>query len=593
MEFGTLDILELIGSLGLFLFGMKVMSDALLQLAGNKMRSILARLTSNRVLGIFTGFMITSVIQSSSATTLMVVSFSNAALLTLPEAISVIMGANIGTTITAWLITILGFKVSMSTISLPLVGFGFAFTFSKKERFKNWGYFVVGFALLFLGLEFLKEAMPNLNENPGILEFLDQYTEAGFASVLLFLMIGTLLTVIVQSSSATMALTLIMTAQGWIPFEMAAAMVLGENIGTTITANIAAIVGNFRAKRTARAHLIFNLIGVLWMLAVFYPFLMGISQLAQGLGSGDPYLNAMAIPVAISLFHTVFNICNTFLLVWFVKPIAKLVERLVREKEAPERTIDEPKFLKKSMLKYPETAIATLELETEYLFRNAIFEIVTHALNIHRTDVRSDLKAKKIVKRSKEDFKTDVRALYLSKVKTIYGEIIRYATLAQSQLKLSEAQNQRISQLRLANRRMVELIRDVGELNRNVSKYIDSDNEAIRKAYNRLRIWMIKVLRAIYAPVEESTLEKYHNILQHLLEEVDIKLHEGHLDVDQLIREDLITTEMMSSLINDQDHVHELTSKLIAVAEILYVERDPLIFAKNEEEENLVIQEQC
>ena len=593
MEFGTLDFLELIGSLGLFLFGMKVMSDALLQLAGNKMRSILARLTSNRVLGIFTGFMITSVIQSSSATTLMVVSFSNAALLTLPEAISVIMGANIGPTITAWLITILGFKVSMSAISLPLVGFGFAFTFSKKERFKNWGYFVVGFALLFLGLEFLKEAMPNLNENPGILEFLDQYTEAGFTSVLLFLMIGTLLTVIVQSSSATMALTLIMTAQGWIPFEMAAAMVLGENIGTTITANIAAIVGNFRAKRTARAHLIFNLIGVLWMLAVFYPFLMGISQLAQGLGSGDPYLNALAIPVAISLFHTVFNICNTFLLVWFVKPIAKLVERLVREKEAPERTIDEPKFLKKSMLKYPETAIATLELETEYLFRNAIFEIVTHALNIHRTDVRSDLKAKKIVKRSKEDFKTDVRALYLSKVKTIYGEIIRYATLAQSQLKLSEAQNQRISQLRLANRRIVEIIRDVGELNRNVSKYIDSDNEAIRKAYNRLRLWMIRVLRAIYAPVDQSTIEEYHNTLQYLLEEVSAKLHEGHLDVDRLIREDLITTEMMSSLINDQDHVHELTSMLITVAEILYVQRDPLIFSKNEEEATLVIQEQA
>lgn len=592
MEFGTLDFLELIGSLGLFLFGMKVMSDALLQLAGNKMRSILARLTSNRALGIFTGFMITSVIQSSSATTLMVVSFSNAALLTLPEAISVIMGANIGTTITAWLITILGFKVSMSAISLPLVGFGFAFTFSKKERFKNWGFFVVGFALLFLGLEFLQEAMPNLNENPGILEFLNQYTEDGFASVLLFLMIGTLLTVIVQSSSATMALTLIMTAQGWIPFEMAAAMVLGENIGTTITANIASIVGNFKAKRTARAHLIFNLIGVLWMLALFYPFLMGISQLAQILGSGSPYLDALAIPVAISLFHTVFNICNTFLLAWFVKPIAKLVERMVPEKEIPERTIDEPKFLKKSMLKYPETAIATLELETEYLFRNAIFEIVTHALNITRTDVRSDLKAKKIVKRSKEDFKTDVRALYLSKVKTIYGEIIRYATLAQSQLKLSEAQNQRISQLKLANRRMVEIIRDAGELNRNVSKYIDSENDAIRKAYNRLRLWMIRVLRAIYIPVDEGVPAEYHNTLQYFLEEVGAKLHEGHLDVDRLIREDLITTEMMSSLINDQDHVHELTSMLITVAEILYVQRDPLMFSKNEEEETLDFQEQ-
>lgn len=585
MEYGTRDILELIGSLGLFLFGMKVMSDALLQLAGNSMRAILARLTSNRVLGIFTGFMITSAIQSSSATTLMVVSFSNAGLLTLPEAISVIMGANIGTTITAWLITILGFKVSMSALALPLVGIGFALTFAKKERLKHWGTFIVGFALLFIGLEFLKDAMPDLNENPGILEFLNRYTEAGFASVLLFLLIGTLLTVIVQSSSATMALTLIMTAQGWIPFEMAAAMVLGENIGTTITANLAAIVGNFQAKRTARAHLIFNLIGVVWMLVVFYPFLKLISWLTTRLGEGDPYANALAVPVAISLFHTIFNCCNTFLLAWFVKPIAHLVERFVPEVAVPERTIDEPKFLKKSMLKYPETAIATLELETDYLFRNAIFEIVTHALNITRTDVRSDLKAKKIVKRSKEDFKTDVRALYLSKVKTIYGEIIRYATLAQSQLKLTEPQNHRISQLKLANRRMVEIIRDVGELNRNVSRFIDSENPAIRRAYDRLRQWMIKVLRAIYKPVEPDSKEHYHKMLLQILEQVKYKLHEGHLDVDQLIREDKITTEMMSSLINDQDHVHELTNKLIAVAEILYVQDDPLTFLQNGDNE--------
>jgi phosphate:Na+ symporter len=184
-------------------------------------------------------------------------------LLTLTESISVIMGANIGTTITAWLITILGFKVSMSTIALPLVGFGFIFTFFKKESLKNTGTFIIGFAVLFIGLQFLKDAVPDIKNNPDILAFLTKYTDMGYWSVLLFLFIGTLLTLIVQSSSATMALTLVMTAQGWIPFELAAAMVLGENIGTTITANIAAFVANFRAKQTARAHLIFNLIGVL------------------------------------------------------------------------------------------------------------------------------------------------------------------------------------------------------------------------------------------------------------------------------------------------------------------------------------------
>ncbi|UCD60908.1 MAG: Na/Pi cotransporter family protein [Flavobacteriaceae bacterium] len=570
MEFGFADILQLIGSLGLFLFGMKVMSDALLRLAGNKMRSILATMTSNRFLGIGTGFLITSVIQSSSATTLMVVSFSNASLLTLPEAISVIMGANIGTTITAWLITILGFKVSMSAIALPLVGLGFLFTFSKKEKSKNWGGFIIGFAVLFIGLQFLKDAMPNINDNPQILEFLSRYTNAGFWSVLLFLFIGTLLTVVIQSSSATMALTLIMTAEGWIPFEMAAAMVLGENIGTTITANLAAIVGNYQAKRTARAHLIFNVLGVVWMLLLFYPFLQMISWLAQQLGSPSPYLVAAAIPVAISLFHTVFNILNTFILVWFIKPIARLVAKIVPEKLDPEKAIEEPKFLEMKMLQYPETAIASLIKETKYLYKNAIFEIVAHALNIHRKDIISELKPKAVVKKSTKDFKTDVRALYLRKVKTIYGEIIKFAVNAQSNLKLNESQNSKIMELKLANRKMVEIIRNVLDLGNNVSKYLDSDNPHIKKVYDSFRKKVVKVLRVIYLFRTEKDKDQYHQKLLILRQNARENIHKGNLEIDRLIRKDLITTDMASSLVNDTDNLNNLIQELIEVAEILY-----------------------
>jgi len=577
MEYGFTDILQLIGSLGLFLFGMKVMSDALLRLAGNKMRSILATMTSNRFLGIATGFLITSVIQSSSATTLMVVSFSNASLLTLPEAISVIMGANIGTTITAWLITILGFKVSMSAIALPLVGLGFLITFSKKEKSKNWGEFIIGFAILFIGLQFLKEAMPNIDDNPQILEFLTRYTDAGFWSVLLFLLIGTFLTLIIQSSSATMALTLLMTAQGLIPFELAAAMVLGENIGTTITANIASIVGNYQAKRTARAHLIFNVLGVVWMLLLFYPFLHMISWLVQQLGSPSPYLVAAAIPVAISLFHTVFNVLNTFILVWLIKPIALLVEKMVPEIILPEIAIEVPKYLDDKMLKYPETAIATLFKETDYLYKNAIFEIVTHALNIHRSDILSDLKAKKVIKKSVEDFKTDVRALYLSKVKTIYGEIIKYATLAQSTLKLTETQNRRIMQLKLANRNMVEIIRDVRELNRNVSKYLGSENTFIKDRYNNYRKLVITVLRVIFLYRTELSREEFHTELNVLSSKIEDNLEKENVKIDRLIREGLITTDMASSLVNDHDNVKILMEKLIEVAQILYTSKDPLL----------------
>jgi phosphate:Na+ symporter len=577
MAYGFYDILQLIGALGVFLFGMKVMSDALLKLAGNKMRSILATMTSNRFLGIFTGFFITSVIQSSSATTLMVVSFSNAGLLTLTEAIGVIMGANIGTTITAWLIAILGFKVSMSTIALPLVGFGFAFTFAKKDQTKNWGNFIIGFALLFIGLQFLKEAMPDIKNNPEILEFLSNYTDLGYLSILLFLLIGTILTVVIQSSSATMALTLIMCAQGWIPFELAAAMVLGENIGTTITANLAAFVANYQAKRTARAHLVFNLIGVLWMLILFYPFLRFVSWLTEQVGSDSPYVNAAAIPVAISLFHTTFNIINTFLLVWFVNPIARLVERLIPVKTEQEKAIEEPKFLIKTALKYPETAISTLVKESKYLFKNAIFEIVTHALNIHREDIKSDLKLKKVIKKSNILFETDIRDLYATKIKHIYGEIIRFATKAQSTLSLSETQNKEISEIKTANRRMVEVIKDVNELSRNVGAYLNSDNPYIKKEYDTLRKRVAKVLRVVYLFRTEKDNKKYYKILKKLKEEAKLNKITENKEIDNLIRKDLITVDMASSLVNDHDNVNDMIKNMIIVAELLYGKRDTIL----------------
>jgi phosphate:Na+ symporter len=572
MQYGFTEILQLIGALGVFLFGMKVMSDALLLLAGNKMRSILARMTSNRVFGIATGFLITSVIQSSSATTLMVVSFANAGLLTLVESIGVIMGANIGTTITAWLITILGFKVSMSAIALPLVGFGFGFTFLKKEQLKNLGSFIIGFALLFIGLQYLKEAMPDIKNNPELLAFLARYTDLGYLSVLLFLMIGTLLTVVIQSSSATMALTLIMTAQGWIPFELAAAMVLGENVGTTITANLAAIIGNYKAKQTARAHLIFNLIGVLWMLILFYPFLKMVSWLAVYLGSESPYVSAAAIPVAISLFHTTFNIANTFLLVWFVKPIASIVERIVLEKVEEEKEIDEPKFLSKSILKYPETAISALTKESKHLFKNTIFEIVAHALNIHRTDIKSDLKVKKIIKKSNVLFDTNVRELYITRVKKIYGEIIKYATKTQTTLYLTEAQNNELLELKIANRKMVEILRDVGELSRNIGIYLNSEKE-----YDKIRNKVVKVLRTIHLFRTEIENEVYHEKLVKLKKEAKINIHSNNLDIDDLIRKDLISVDMASSLFNDFDNVNDMIDNLIDVADLLYGKKDSLL----------------
>ena len=333
IKFGIVEILTLIGSLGFFLFGMKLMSEALQKVAGDKMRGILASMTSNRLKGLLTGVLITAVIQSSSATTVMVVSFVNAGLLSLIEAIGVIMGANIGTTITAWLISILGFKVKMSAITLPLIGFSFPLLFSKNNQKKSWGEFIIGFAILFMGLEFLKDSVPNIKEHPEILEFLSQYTNMGLFSNFIFLIIGTLLTIVIQSSSATMTLTLVMCFNGWIDFEIAASMVLGENIGTTITANLAAIVANVSAKRAAFAHFIFNMFGVLWIFFLLPVFTRGIDNLMVHLGSESPYLSDAALPIGLSVFHSSFNILNAFLLIGFAPFIEKTVTRLMPPKE--------------------------------------------------------------------------------------------------------------------------------------------------------------------------------------------------------------------------------------------------------------------
>lgn len=337
MNYSFFDFLTLVGSLGLFLYGMKMMSEGLQKVAGDGMRSILSAMTSNRLKGVLTGVLITALIQSSSATTVMVVSFVNAGLLSLVQSIGVIMGANIGTTVTAWIISILGFKVKISALSLPLIGLGVPFIFSKIGKRKFWGEFIIGFALVFMGLEFLKESVPNINENPQILGFLSDYTHLGFGSTLLFLLLGTVLTIVIQSSSATMALTLVMCNNGWISFELAAAMVLGENIGTTITANIAAAIANSSAKKAARAHFIFNVFGVIWMLIAFKWFLLGVSWFVVNImGTASPFVEPSAVPIALSMFHTAFNITNVLLLFGFAPFIVKVVEYMVPKKEQDE-----------------------------------------------------------------------------------------------------------------------------------------------------------------------------------------------------------------------------------------------------------------
>ncbi len=373
MSFSFFDLLQLIGSLGIFIYGMKVFSDGLQKVAGNKLRTILKGMTSTRFRGILTGFTATTITQSSSTTTVMVVSFVNAGLITFLESTGVVMGANIGTTVTAWMISIFGFKMKITPIAIMMIGIFFPFIFFGKEKWRNLAEAMIGFGILFIGLDFIKNGVPNIQQNPEMFMFLDQFTEFGFLSIIIFVVAGTLLTLLTQSSSAASAITLVMLFQGWIDFPIAAAMVLGENIGTTVTANIAAVVGNVYAKRAARFHFVFNVFGVLWMLALIHPFLMGIDAVmgyflpgAESILHATDEVGRANATLALSLFHTTFNVTNVLLLVAFVPKIVRFIERYQKEKKDTQHRLQ---YISSGMMSSPELSISQAHKEIELFAR--------------------------------------------------------------------------------------------------------------------------------------------------------------------------------------------------------------------------------
>lgn len=402
MDYSFLDFLGLLGAVGLFLYGMKVMSEGLQKAAGDRLRNILSAMTRNRFTGTVTGFFITALIQSSSASTVMVVSFVNAGLMTLAQSMAVIMGANVGTTFTAWVIALFGFKVDISAFALPLIGLAVPMLFSSKSRTKSIGEFTIGFAFLFMGLSMINKYVPDLQSNPEMFAFLERYASMGFGSVLIFLMVGLLVTMIIQSSAATFAITLIMCSKGWITFDLACALVLGSNIGTTITPLLASMSGNVAAKRTAMGHLLFNLLGTLWVLFVFFPFVDLNTWITEEIGQGDPtalykyvtdlkvnhpeiynqlWNNTLPTPngdilhhqtvitqlqvsvsFGLSMFHTVFNLINLSIMIWLTKVYVKIVEFLVPAKHHGDDEF-QLKFIQGGILSASELNISQAEKE--------------------------------------------------------------------------------------------------------------------------------------------------------------------------------------------------------------------------------------
>ena len=424
MNYSFLDFLCLIGSVGLFLYGMKVMSEGLQKAAGDRLRNILSAMTRNRFTGTITGFAITALIQSSSASTVMVVSFVNAGLMTLAQSMAVIFGAYVGTTFTAWVIALFGFKVNISAFVLPLIGLAVPLLFSKKGRTKSIGEFLVGFSFLFMGLDMISLYVPDLQSNPEMFAFLKEYASMGISSILIFLAVGIVLTMVIQSSAATFAITLIMCTKGWITFDLACALVLGSNIGTTITPILASMSGNVAAKRTAMGHLLFNLLGTVWCICIFIPFCDFNAWLTDTIGAGNPnalynFVNGLeqsdpelynhlfdnslpaghevmakiatmqlSVSFGLSIFHTVFNLVNLSIMIWLTNVYVKVVERLIpaKHKEDEEFAL---KYISGGLLSSAELNIAQAEKEMA-VYAERVGRMLDMAQTLVHTKERSE-----------------------------------------------------------------------------------------------------------------------------------------------------------------------------------------------------------
>lgn len=392
MNYSIIDFLSLLGAVCLFLYGMKIMSEGLQKVAGDRLRNILGVMTKNRCAGVLTGIVITALIQSSSASTTMVVSFVNAGLMSLQQSMAVIFGANVGTTFTTWIISAFSFKVSISSYAIPLLAVAVPLIFMKKNTWKSTGEFLIGFCLLFMGLDSISTYVPDLKNNPEMLAFLSEYTSLGFGSTVLFFLVGTILTCVIQSSAATFAITLVMCSQGWISFELGCAIVLGGNIGTTITPVLASLSGNLAAKRTAMGHVLFNTLGSIVVLIVFDPFVRLVAGITDWVGGGDPMdagASSTTVALALAIFPTVFNTLNLFIMIWFTKLYVTIVCAIMPSRHKDSEEEFTLKYIGRGLLSASELNIAQAEKEIA-VYGERVHRMLGMAQNLIHLDEKSD-----------------------------------------------------------------------------------------------------------------------------------------------------------------------------------------------------------
>ena len=567
-------IKEVGAGVAILLFGMIMLEEGFNAFVEGPLQKLLRRMTNKLYKSLGLGFVVTAFLQSSSLISVITISFLSAGLIELYAGIGIIFGANLGTTATAWLVAIFGLKIKVSALAMPMLAFGILFVFQKSKSLKGIGYILAGLGFFFLGIHFMKQGFDIYQDSINLADF----AMPGFWGLIVYTMIGILITLILQSSSAAMALILTALAVGQITYDNSLALAIGANIGTTITAILGSLNANVAGKRLAGAHLVFNMVtGILALI-----FITQLEQLVNYI-SFSTGIAANNYTIKLSIFHTIFNFMGVLIMIPFINLLVRFLSRVFVEKEKDEEKIEYPVYLNESVLAYPQTALRALMDESKRLFEKATFEIVSHGLNLHVSDIKGGRKLKEVVQKSKEELEVDIDELYYNKVKIIYSKIIKYATLAQSKFSLTPEAMEAFTRIKLANRNVVETIKGIRGMRKNVTQYMLSDNKYIQKEYDRLRRKVLRVLREIYFTRKDETPEAHLERLERLKEKAyksDVLL-DGTLD--KLIREQKISSVMATSLANDSDNVADILKKLIETAELLYINSDTLVRLTEEE----------
>lgn len=567
---------EVAAGVAILLFGMKILEKGFTVFVEGTLQHVLTKATDTLIKSFGVGFIVTAFIQSSSLISVITISFLSAGLIQLSAGIGIIFGANLGTTVTAWLVSLFGLEIKVSAFALPMIAFGVLFTFQKTKSFKGFGNILTGLGFFFLGIHYMKDGFNTYEDSINLAE----YMIPGFLGLISFIAIGIIITLVFQSSSAAIALVLTALAAGQISYSHSLSLVIGINIGTTVTAALGSISANYEGKRLAAAHFIFQLVAGIVVLSLFIPLGKFVDLLSKLMG-----IAADDFTLKIALFHTLFNLIGVLIMLPLLKPLIALLQYLFKDTKQEAEPIEYPVYLNETILEFPQTALRALLDESKRLFENATFQIVSHGLSLHRSDIQGKEKLKVIVQQSKKTMYVDIETLYYEKVKVIYSKIIKYATLAQSKFSLTEEGMEAFTRIKLANRNIVEVIKNIRGLNANVSKYMVSENSYMQAEYDRLRRKVSGVLREVDITRREENREIHLLRLQKLknkAQQTDVMIN-GRLD--KLIREQKISSVLATSLVNDSQAISNVMLKLIETAELLYIDSDTILKQFDERQE--------